>query len=678
MPKKKLMEFISPLRFALAFVGLFLAPGFLLYRFLAYDQRDDPIKQTGLIVGASLSSLPVLLLLTASLNIPLTPDLVLAIGTLLTLSAGTVWVLSGANAKLQSTNLAAYRLRINKVSPSQESESDDHRPYLNSQRIDPRILYSAFLILFALTLFVRFYVIRDIQVPMWGDSYQHALIAQLIQEQGKVPNSYLPYAELNRFTYHFGFQTLVAFWSWIAGVETYQATLVVGQILNACAILSAYVFTLAFLDDQRAALLSALLVGLVFMMPAYFVNWGRYTQLEGLVLLPIAFSTVRRFVNGTDLATRRLVFTCIVCAGLALTHYAVAMFLALLIMVYLLGNQFTSERFAVSASKSVLKYGLLLIGTSLLISPWVSHILASDRLGSAGIILTQSPPRIPEIVTNQVGQLWHFIAIRFRENYELLLFGAIGLLWGTLRKSRPVFLLAIWVLLLCALSILGQTLNPTSTLGSIINSIKADTIAISLFLPTSVLVSAILVALYSWIETRTSPVRWVSRTIYFALLLFLVVVGSIRLSNILDPNLELVMPADLTAMSWIQENVPTDAIFLTNMYFWFGNTVMGSDAGYWLPLLGKRKTLVPPLIYTTEGMDRGKVMQLRQIAQETVDGTIGQGAKLCWLRSLHVTHIYVGARQGNPLSEQTLRLNPHVHEIYQNEGAAVFEILPCE
>ncbi len=73
-------------------------------------------------------------------------------------------------------------------------------------------------------------------------------------------------------------------------------------------------------------------------MPAYYLNWGRYTQLAGQVLLPaagldcLAVTAPLPASSGElwrGLAARRLGAASLV-AGLALTHYLVTVFFALL------------------------------------------------------------------------------------------------------------------------------------------------------------------------------------------------------------------------------------------------------------------------------------------------------------------------------------------------------------
>ena len=96
------------------------------------------------------------------------------------------------------------------------------------------------ILLLGLVFLSRFYAVRMLDVPMWGDSYQHTMIAQLIVDNGGLFDSWEPYAPLTSFTYHFGFHSDVAVFEWITDRSAIRSTLWVGQILNGLAILALY------------------------------------------------------------------------------------------------------------------------------------------------------------------------------------------------------------------------------------------------------------------------------------------------------------------------------------------------------------------------------------------------------------------------------------------------------
>ncbi|MDE3090745.1 MAG: hypothetical protein KGJ80_15325, partial [Chloroflexota bacterium] len=133
-----------------------------------------------------------------------------------------------------------------------------------------------------LIIFTRFWVIRSIDVPMWGDSYQHTMITQLIMDHGGLFDSWQPYTPYSTLTVQFGFPTAAAVFSWLTGTSSVRGVLWVGQILNVLAIIVLYPLAVRIARGNRWAGVGAVLIaGLLSQMPAFYVNWGRYAQLAG-------------------------------------------------------------------------------------------------------------------------------------------------------------------------------------------------------------------------------------------------------------------------------------------------------------------------------------------------------------------------------------------------------------
>jgi hypothetical protein len=215
-------------------------------------------------------------------------------------------------------------------------------------------------------LFVRFWVIRILDAPMWGDSYQHTLIAQLFVDNGGLFTSWYPYAELQSFTYHFGFHTLVAVFHWISGLDLPQATLWVGQILNALAILALYPLAVRIGGNSWAGVIAILIAGLLTPMPMFYLNWGRYTQLAGQAILPAIVLLVWINLTTRDRTWRSLILIWIPLAGLALTHYRVMIFAAMFYLAVFL-IQFKWKQVLTDLKL----YLWHVIGFTVLILPWI-------------------------------------------------------------------------------------------------------------------------------------------------------------------------------------------------------------------------------------------------------------------------------------------------------------------
>ena len=57
----------------------------------------------------------------------------------------------------------------------------------------------------------------------------------------------------------------------------------------------------------------------------------------------------------------------------------------------------------------------------------------------------------------------------------------------------------------------------------------------------------------------------------------------------------MVTKPDRQAMTWIREHTPAQAKFLVEGFrIYGGRSVVGSDAGWWIPLLADRANTMPP------------------------------------------------------------------------------------
>ncbi len=210
---------------------------------------------------------------------------------------------------------------------------------------------------------------------MWGDSYQHSVITQLIVDHGGLFTSWQPYAELESFTYHFGFHSLSAVYHWITGLPAHLSVMWVGQILNAFAVICLYPLALRMNRNPWSGVAAVFFAALLSAMPMFYVNWGRYTQLTGLVILPALVWATWTASDESGTSRRNIAFAALLLAGLGLTHYRVLIFAAGWFLALILVNSFSG------GFKKTLLY-LLVIGilAGLLLTPWLLRILRSDFL----------------------------------------------------------------------------------------------------------------------------------------------------------------------------------------------------------------------------------------------------------------------------------------------------------
>ncbi|MFQ5592601.1 MAG: glycosyltransferase family 39 protein [Anaerolineae bacterium] len=615
--------------------------------------------------------------------------------------------------------------------------SNTQYPIPNTQYPIPPILL---LLIFLISLATRLLLVQDLVAPMWGDSYHHTLIAQLLVNHGGLFQSWEPYAPLQSFTYHFGFHSNVALFHWLTGTPVLKSVIIVGQILNALAPLMIYPLVRRLGGSEWAGLTAVLIASLLSPMPAGYVNWGRYTQLTGMIVLPVAATLTIDAVSSKDRSWRQLILAGIAVAGLALSHYLVTLLFVPFVLAYLLWWSSTriqrlcggaeeqrsggareqgsplppSPRFGrggsggrgPAESRSLgseiaqpwLRAGTVGVTAGLLISPWILNlrtgylprVLAGRFGGGAGTAYFQT-------TYNAVGDLFAYVPP------WLIALAVAGALWSGWQRRPLAIVTNLWT----ALLILITNPNLIGLPGAgVVNNFMLQ---IALYLPLSMLASAgvgdlieRIVGTQENIEGRgmttkacpeVPPEAWsgpgrdegpgrriVTTNVRQIIVATLIIVAALagarwRLMD-LDYRYRLVTPADMEAMQWIRDNTPADAKFLVNSLTAFGgHTIVGDDAGWWIPYFTGRRTMVPPATYGMETSDilnyPGQVEAFyRNITTHPLDSPRAADV----LRAQGITHIYIGAAGNGLLDPAILRQSPFYYPVYDRDGAMIFQV----
>jgi len=521
----------------------------------------------------------------------------------------------------------------------------------------------AMVIILALVFGVRFLVVRTLDAPMWGDSYQHAVIAQLLVDNGGLFDSWEPYAELQTFTYHFGFHSAVAVFHWLTGMLVYRATLWVGQILNGLAVLALYPLSMKISGNRWAGSVSVLIAGLLLPMPMFYVNWGRYTQLAGQVILPTVVLITWEFIENSNKSWALAGLGWLAIGGLALTHYRVLIFYVIFVAACLVLNLRKGTWIQVLSRVSTLG-----IGAGLLFLPWFLHTFAGTITQNFVKQLTTLPTHLSDFARqyNAIGDLTRFMA----PLGWLLLVIAIGS--GLWQRRRGVLLVSIWWFLLLVATNPDWLYLPGS--GSISNF----ALFIAVYIPAGALIGDMI---GQWIAHRSSYFWKLSLTI---LVIAFGLWGALKRLGDLNINAHaLITRPDIRAMAWIRENTPKSAKFLINSFFAYGGSVVvGSDGGWWLPLLAGRANTVPPLNY---GVEKGPRPDYRiwvnELTAQVQQFGIDSSEVLKLLKDRAVTHIYIGQQGGavnykgpKTLDPNVLLKSSHYRLIYHQDRVWIFEI----
>jgi hypothetical protein len=106
---------------------------------------------------------------------------------------------------------------------------------------------------------------------------------------------------------------------------------------------------------------------------------------------------------------------------------------------------------------------------------------------------------------------------------------------------------------------------------------------------------------------------------------------------------------DRQAMTWIREHTPAQAKFLVEGFrIYGGRSVVGSDAGWWIPLLADRANTMPPqyALLNETPIIPDYTQQVVGLVETLEHNTPASAVGLQALCKAGVTHIYIGQTQG--------------------------------
>lgn len=610
-----------------AILLLLIGPGGAMLAWFWPNAEIDRFGWLALAAGISLALLPLLFLCSWLLH--------------LTLSAALIWGLV-----ILSLGLLAGRMR--RVVLWQKLPVKE-----------PALFNIAFVVILLLIIGVRLAIIRNLSIPFWGDSVQHAVIGQRMVEAGGLFRSWQPYAPFQTFTMHFGFHSLIASLFWLVGGEIPRLTLLAGQIVNIVAVAALYPLAVTLAGGRRWAGLGAMLIaGLLSPMPMYYLNWGRYPQLTGQAILPVAlWLSIQALSKPPN--SRRWLSASIVCAGLFLSYYRMPFFFALFIGVWLAIN--LRRETILSTGRTLL--WMALVGGAVLL-PWAIRL----RQG-----------RLAKLAVTQAHKTWTFERfleslapwqeITFFTGWLPLILTGLALLIGLLRYRREIIILPpLWFLLLTALSLFRLLPVP----GAIF--LDNFTIIIASYIPVALL--------GGWLIARMiQRLPWTKAGI--VILLAIGIWGAKESVSRLEGNHQMVFRPDERAMAWIRQNTPEEALFFVDGFpVYQENSIVGADAGWWLPLLAKRKNTMPPQYAMIDeiAIDPDYRQDIVRLIVELQEEPLASERGRALLKQFGVTHIYLGQAQGkvnnsNPIIDpQALQQSPYFNPIYHQDRVWIFAL----
>ena len=593
-------------------------PGWLLLDFSGLRHRFDFGEEIGMAIGISLALTPILMLWTTIFNIKWSRDAVLISAGLLT----AIYI---------GRSIFGFYTSWRK----QSKYNNETRVTLPKwyRRIIGFFTTNSFLLvlIFLATLVVRLVMVRDLATPAWVDSVHHALITRLILDSGIYPSTYQPFIDITSTTYHPGFHSLAASFVWLTNLDLPQALLILGQVLNAISVFSVYLLTKTLTRSSNAALFAAVITGFLTPMPAYYTSWSRYTELTGLLILPIVLALISLWFGNTS--NKKIIWIIILGAisagGLFMVHYRVVVFMLFLVLSFLLYHSIIkNDRNAIKPFQLWIFTVIMAIASMVMVLPWVIPTITNTVLPKI------NPPALTTVPFFQDFS-WPYLSSAL--GMQAMVLASLGFVWSLIKQRSLALIISVWLIILFFLANLNALKLPGAGL---ITNISVEII---LFIPISILGGYFVDQLiFHW--KIMIPQRFF--TAYYALVFifvgFISYLGAKQLVAIINPITILTRNADLPAIQWISENIPEDETIVINPFAWGYGLYAGNDGGYWIESLSERLTIPPPVLYGL-GSDAKLISQQ---SQEITTLSIDPAAFRDYLLSSQYHYVFTGARGG--------------------------------
>lgn len=506
--------------------------------------------------------------------------------------------------------------------------------------------------LFGALLGFRFWQARELVLPNWVDSLHHSLIVRKMVEAKGLTSTLEPYLAGN-FYYHFGFHAFTAFYSLMSKQFAPFAVLFLGQIISAGVSLSVYRFARELTGDWKTSLLAGLLSGFVTKMPGYYLTWGRYTILAGMLLMPLAMAYGLKVLRG-DHRIGTLLTLSLLTAGALLTHYFTAFLLAvwfiILGLVWLVQSAKT-KAFNWLAAVSLLLPALLALLAAL---PWYLRVFQYS--GTRGELSAS----LVSITADRMEQ-WTYLRnlIGNQLNLLLVIMAGADLLWFLMRTERRHF--ALWALFAGLMSL---------PVGVQLSSFRHDYFGLVIFFPVAVIAAGFLVEVPRFFREKLANAK--ARRVVSALALlftgFVLIYGGWSNREVVNKSTILADRDDLDALNWIDTHLPADARFFINTAPWGFGLYRGVDGGAWITPYTGRWSIVPTNFYPF-GDDQSYITKTRDIAKFVHDSKncedLGQ-----IISRLNLQYAFVRVKDDEN-SAQTLQACNYWQVIYTNKSVAI-------
>ena len=412
---------------------------------------------------------------------------------------------------------------------------------------------------FLLLLLLRLAFLRGLVAPPYSDSAWHYLLTTRLLDSAVPLN-----AVTSGSYYHLGFHVLTSWLATLTRLDLLTLLPLTAQVLLAVLPLPVYSLALTLTGQPNAARLSAFSAALLWSMPAFSANWGKYPAIAGIVLLPAVCAVVLLLSKLKGKWGLPIITTAFLLLAVTWFHSRV------LILLACAGAAVLVTTFLLKRTPQLLLRifgGLILIGCAIL------YITA------------------PSLYAIYNGR------------YLLPIIGVLILLpFALFHQPRLTSGVAVFTLFMLGCSFISIPAWLRLTAQSLLDR---QFLAMSLFLPLSILVGIGASALL-----RLAKKTWLKTSVWLILVLWIIFSAFNSNTYTPDPCCNFVTPSDLAAIDWMKDDLPSDAVvYIAAIKKEDG--LIGSDAGVWVtPLSGFSSQLLPYDYAWFSGQEHAKVCAL--------------------------------------------------------------------
>jgi len=535
---------------------------------------------------------------------------------------------------------------------------------------------------FVLTLLVTISIIlitlpipkNGILIPTGDDPASPTLVATMIVQQGKIPQSWAPYfPEQSSFTYPPGYPSVLAFLYLLDTSNPIPALATLFAALFAIIPCQIFVLTRRLMSDLRVALCSAAFLALLSIGFYQMVIIGRFPALVGLALTInlLLFS----YLYSSTAKSKLLLLAGITLASLFLVYSTSFITATLFVILFFSFVLF----FFKNKKESLFGVATIIILGIVFAIPWIFNIF--NRL------MVEVPTREYEALINWFNtySLQNNIGstdIFMYYGYWLFLLGIIVLLTIMVRKRIASFLLA-WFLSICLL--MSNEIFKFHFPGwyylqswNFLNPLLA--------LPFSVLAGIAFVKAYDSLKERLRNssckiIRNKRQTLLVvAIPLFAIILGATVIifwtptinNNLRGLQTNRISTADYNAIQWISNNTPEDAVIFND--HWVGTPSI------WIPIISHRRIVMPLLSISEVGWT--DIMFTRQDESIIVARDPNSTEALSILKKYEVSYIYLSNHYSVQVEEwrknydaHLFLKSPHYELAFNEENAWVIRVI---